>query len=56
MLSWSVVFLTLTCLCALFGFGLGQDHNIVRWLMLASLGFLSGFVLTFLNERRSRRR
>ena len=56
MLSWSVVLLTLACLCALFGFGLGPDHQSVRWLQWAALVFLSGFVLAFLNERRGRRR
>lgn len=58
MLSWSVVFLTLTCLSALFGFCLGPEHlalRWLRWLQWSSLAFLLSFVFTFLHERRSRR-
>lgn len=52
MLSWSLIFLTLTCLSTLAGFGIGPSQPLLLVARSLSLLFLVGFAIAFLRERK----
>jgi uncharacterized membrane protein YtjA (UPF0391 family) len=51
-LSWSLIFLTLTCLSTLAGFGIGPSQPLLLVARSLSLLFLVGFAIAFLRERK----